>query len=104
MGLIFLRHASSRSRRVKAAIEAKLSTPGGKRRALTKEDFSTQSAIFLWSEAQFDSLVGLPDGEDRAKAALGVMESIEADYESPRGVLAKSEYQDLAKAALGQLL
>ena len=104
MGLIFLRHAYSRYLRVKASIEAKLPTRGGKRRALTKEDFSTQSAIFLRPEAQFDYLVGLPDGEDRAKAVIGAMESIEADYESLRGVLPKSEYQDLDNTVLGQLL
>ena len=104
MGLIFLRHAYSRYLRVKDAIESKLPSRGGKRRALTKEDFSTHSAIFLRPEAQFDSLVGLPDGEDRAKAVLGAMESIEADYESLRGVLPKSEYQNLDNDVLGRLL
>ena len=47
MGLIFLRHAYSRYLRVKTAVEATLPTRGGRRRALTKEDFSTRSAIFL---------------------------------------------------------
>ena len=32
------------------------------------------------------------------------MQSIEADYESLRGVLPKSEYQELDNAVLGQLL
>jgi len=39
MGLIFLRHAYSRFLAVKDAIEANLPTRGGKKRALTKEDF-----------------------------------------------------------------
>ena len=40
----------------------------------------------------------------RAKAVIGAMQSIEADYESLRGVLPKSEYQELDNAVLGQLL
>ncbi|MCP3995321.1 MAG: N-6 DNA methylase, partial [bacterium] len=54
--------------------------------------------------AQFDHLVALPDSEDRAKAIIAAMESIEADYESLRGVLPKGEYQALDNDVLGQLL
>ena len=104
MGLIFLRHAYSRYLAVKDDIEAGLPTRGGKKRALTKEDFSQKSAIFLRPEARFEFLVGLPDGEDRARAIITAMESIEADYHSLGGVLPKSEYQELSNAVLGQLL
>jgi type I restriction enzyme M protein len=104
MGLVFLSHAYSRFLGVKDAIEANLPTRGGKTRPLTKEDFSQKSAIFLQPTAQFDNLVALPDSADRAKAIIDAMESIEADYESLRGVLPKSEYQELDNAVLGQLL
>lgn len=104
MGLIFLRHAYSRYLAVKDEIEAGLPTRGGKKRALTKEDFSQKSAIFLRPEAQFDHLVSLPDNEDRAKAIIGAMESIERDYTSLNGVLPKNEYQELSNEVLGQLL
>jgi type I restriction enzyme M protein len=104
MGLVFLRHAYSRYLAVKDAIEAGLPTRGGKTRPLTKEDFSQKSAIFLRPKAQFDTLVALPDSADRAKAIIDAMESIEADYENLRGVLPKSEYQELDNAVLGQLL
>ncbi len=104
MGLIFLRHAYSRFLGVKDKIEANLPKRGGKTRALTKEDFSQKSAIFLRPQAQFDYLVALPDSEDRAKAVIGAMESIEADYENLRGVLPKSDYQELDNDVLGQLL
>ena len=104
MGLVFLRHAYSRYLAVKDDIEANLSTRGGVKRALTKEDFSQQSAIFLRPEAQFDSLVALPDGADRTGAIIAAMESIENDYDSLRGVLPKSEYRELDSAVLGQLL
>ncbi len=104
MGLVFLRHAYSRFLGVKDAIETGLPTRGGKTRPLTKEDFSQKSAIFLQPKAQFDTLVSLPDSADRAKAIIDAMESIEADYENLRGVLPKSEYQELDNAVLGQLL
>ncbi len=104
MGLIFLRHAYSRYLAVRDGIEAHLPKRGGKTRPLTKEDFSQKSAIFLRPEAQFDYLVALPEQADRAQAIIGAMESIEADYETLKGVLPKSEYQEVENAVLGQLL
>jgi len=104
MGLIFLRHAYSRYLAVREAIEAGLPRRGGVARPLTKEDFSQRSAIFLRPAAQFDTLVALTDADDRARAIIEAMESIEADYENLRGVLPKGEYQELDNAVLGQLL
>jgi type I restriction enzyme M protein len=68
MGLIFLRHAYSRYLAVKDEIVAGLPSRGGKTPNLTKKDFSQKSAIFLRPEAQFDTLVSLPDSADRAQA------------------------------------
>ncbi|MCD4840650.1 MAG: type I restriction-modification system subunit M N-terminal domain-containing protein [Methanosarcinales archaeon] len=104
MGLVFLRHAYSRYLAVKDGIEANLPTRGGKTRALTKGDLSQQSAIFLQPMAQFDHLVALPDSEDRARAINEEMESIEGDYDNLRGVMPKSEYQELDDDVFGQLL
>ena len=104
MGLIFLRHAYSRFLSVKADIEASLPSRGGKRRELTKEDFSRKGAIFLREKSQFDYLVERPDSEDRAKAVIDAMTLIEEDYESLRGTLPKNEYQELDNDVLGRLL
>ena len=104
MGLIFLRHAYSRFLRVKEEIVSTLPSRGGKTRELTKEDFSQRGSIFLKPEAQFDYLVSIPDGGDRAGAIIAAMESIEADYQSLDGALPKSEYQELGDDDLGQLL
>lgn len=104
MGLIFLRHAYSRYLAVKGKIEASLPTRGGKTRSLTKEDFSQESAIFLRPEAQFDYLVSLKDSDDRARALINAMDTIEKDYQSLKGVLPKTEYQELDNDVLGQLL
>jgi type I restriction enzyme M protein len=104
MGLIFLRHAYSRFLAVKDEIVASLPRRGGKTRELSKEDFSQKSSIFLRERAQFDHLVSLSDRDDRAKAVIEAMESIEADYENLRGVLPKAEYQELDNDVLGRLL
>jgi len=104
MGLIFLRHAYSRFLLVQDEIKETLPSRGGVTRPLTKEDFSQRGSIFLRPEAQFDHLVAIPDGSDRAAAILTAMESSEADYESLDGALAKSEYQELGDDDLGQLL
>jgi len=104
MGLVFLRHAYSRYLAVRNEIEADLPTRGGRQRPLGKDDFSRRSSIYLQSRAQFDHLVALPNGEDRANAIIRAMESIEADYESLRGALPKEEYQQLSNDVLGQLL
>jgi type I restriction enzyme M protein len=82
MGLIFLRHAYSRYLAVKPADRGR-PAPARRRfqtRALTKEDFGQQGAIFLRPEAQFDHLVSLPDSADRAAAIVAAMDGIEADY------------------------
>lgn len=104
MGLIFLRHAYSRYLAVKPGIEASLPSRGGVTRQLTKEDFSSKGAIFLKPEAQFDHLVNLPDSEDRAQAVITAMDAIEGDYETLKGVLPKTEYQELDNDVLGNLL
>ena len=104
MGLVFLRHAYSRYLAVKDSIKASLPSRGGVKRELTKEDFSKKSAIFLQPKAQFDYLVGLKDSDDRAKAVIDAMESIEADYGTLRGVLPKQEYREIDNEMLGQLI
>ncbi|MCA1915152.1 N-6 DNA methylase [Methanospirillum hungatei] len=103
MGLIFLRHAYSRYLMVKDEIEKTLPKRGGKTRALTKEDFSQKSAIYLRPEAQYDYLVSLPDSSDRAGAIIAAMESIEEDYDL-EGVLPKEEYRALENDVLKQIL
>lgn len=104
MGLVFLRHAYSRYLAVKDKVEEKMPTWGGKKKKPGPKDFSAQSAIFLRRKAQFDHLVALPDGADRAKAIIEAMESIEKDYTSLRGALPKNEYRELGNDVLGELL
>lgn len=104
MGLIFLRHAYSRFLAVKDQIVTSLPSRGGKTRELTKEDFSQKGAIYLNPKAEFDALVALTDGDDRAEAIIKAMESIEKDYANLAGQLPKNEYRSIPNDVLGQLL
>ena len=104
MGLVFLRHAYSRYLAVSDAITASLPTRRGRKRAVTREDFSQKNALFLRPEARFDHLVALPDSADRAAAIVAAMDAIEHDYPSLRGTLPKGEYQALDNDVLGDLL
>ncbi|WP_323785732.1 N-6 DNA methylase [Thalassovita sp.] len=104
MGLIFLRHAYSRFLKVRDEIIPTLPSRGGKTRALTKEDFSARSSIFLRDNAQFDFLVSLPESETASTAVIAAMKSIEEDYATLQGLLPKQEYAELDEDALRQVL
>ncbi len=71
---------------------------------LPAERFIADLMAYLGQPYYFDYLVALTDSDDRAKAIIAAMESIEEDYENLRGVLPKAEYQELDNAVLGQLL
>ena len=104
MGLIFLRHAFSRFLKVRDEIIPTLPSRGGVIRDLTKEDFSRRGSIYLRPEAQFDTLVSLPEGQSGATALIAAMESIEGDYETLKGLLPKQEYAELDDEVLRQVL
>lgn len=104
MGLIFLRHGYSRFLKVKDEIEATLPSRAGRKRELTKADFSQKGSIFLQPKAQFEYLANLPESANRQQAIIDAMESIEADYENLKGTLPKNEYQQLDNDVLGSLL
>ena len=104
MGLVFLRHAYSRFLTAQSEAEQTLPKRGGKTRELTKADFAMRGAIFLQPKAQFDYLVELSDDQDRAKAIVDAMKSIEKDYQGLQGVLPQNEYQKLGNDVLGRLL
>ncbi len=104
MGLIFLRHAYSRFLKVREEIVPTLPSRGGVVRELTKEDFSRRGSIYLQPQAQFETLVSLPEGESAAAALIAAMESIEADYETLKGLLPKQEYAELDDDVLRQVL
>lgn len=89
LGLIFLRHATNRFNAVQAEIEKGLSSRGGKKRPITKDDFKGKSAIFLPEEAQYDRILNLAENADIGKAINTAMKAIEDETEMLQGVLPK---------------
>ena len=104
LGLIFLRHAYNRFKKVKVELEKSLpSHPQRGIRALTKQDFVAQNSMFLPPEAQFDYLVALPESADIGEAIDNAMKLIEDEYENLKGVLPKN-FSIFSKDLLRELL
>ncbi len=117
LGLIFLRYAYSRFKKVEAEILKNRPSRGGRVLPVEASDFSAKSALFLPKEAQYEYLVNLP--ENIASASLinkdghpmnslgevvnNAMQLIEARSEQLTGVLPKS-YTDFSDELLAELL
>jgi type I restriction enzyme M protein len=90
LGLIFLRHATTRFDAVRREVEASLPTRGGVARPITKDDFHGRAAIYLPEAARYDRLARLPDSADLDAEIDEAMRLVEA--ESPdqlQGMLPK---------------
>jgi type I restriction enzyme M protein len=104
LGLIFLRHAYNRFRKVKTEIEKDLPVhPQRGKRPLTKKDFEEQNSMFLPAQAQFDYLVALPESADIGEAIDNAMKLIEEEYDNLKGVLPKN-FSIFSKDLLRELL
>lgn len=104
LGLIFLRHAFNRFRKVKIEVEKTLpSHPQRGVRPLTKKDFEEQNSMFLPEESQFDYLVSLPESADIGEAIDNAMKLIEEEYDNLKGVLPKN-FSIFSKDLLRELL
>ncbi len=89
LGLIFLRHAYNRYLMFESEIIQSLPIRNGQKRAITKDDFTKKSALFLNEESKYDYLLNLPGGANIGQAIINAMDLIEADYDSLKGVLPK---------------
>ncbi|AFY44941.1 class I SAM-dependent DNA methyltransferase [Nostoc sp. PCC 7107] len=103
LGLIFLRHATNRFNAVQVEIEKGLSSRGGKKRPITKDDFKGKSAIFLPEEAQYDRILNLAENADIGKAINAAMKAIEDETQMLQGVLPK-EYTSFEQDLLYNLV
>ena len=103
LGLIFLRHAYNRFLIAKEKIEENLPSRGGIKRPVKKEDFESQSAIFLPEEARYDYLLNLEEVKDIGSAINDAMISIEKEYDNLQGSLPKN-YNIFDNDLLAELL
>ncbi len=117
LGLIFLRYAYSRFKKVEAEIMKDRPSRGGRVMPVEASDFSAKSALFLPKEAQYEYLVNLPENiaaaglinkDGHPMNSLGevvnnAMQLIEDQSEQLTGVLPKS-YTDFSDELLAELL
>ncbi|CZE45801.1 HsdM family class I SAM-dependent methyltransferase [Campylobacter geochelonis] len=117
LGLIFLRYAYSRYKKVEEEILKNRPSRGGRVIPVEASDFAAKSALFLPKEAQYDYLLNLPEDVKAAKlknkaghimTSLGeivnnAMQLIESQSEQLTGVLPNS-YTDFSDEILSELL
>ncbi len=117
LGLIFLRYAYSRFKKVEAEILKDRPVRNGRVLPIESSDFAEKSALFLPKEAQYSYLVNLPDNiasqnlisvEGHAMNSLGevvnnAMGLVEAQSEQLKGVLPK-DYTIFSDGLLSELL
>lgn len=117
LGIIFLRYAYSRFKKVEAEILKNRPSRGGRVMPVEASDFSAKSALFLPKEAQYEYLVNLPENiaaaglinkDGHPMNSLGevvnnAMQLIEDQSEQLTGVLPKS-YTDFSDELLAELL
>lgn len=117
LGLIFLRYAYSRFKRVEAELLKNRPVRRGRIMPIEASDFAAKSALFLPKEAQYEYLVNLPadlsgmellDNNGQSMNSLGevvnnAMELVEQQSEQLVGVLPK-DYTMFSDELLGELL
>lgn len=117
LGLIFLKYAYGRFKKVEAELLKDRPTRGGVPLPVTERDFQAKSAIYLPREAQYDFLLNLPeniasanitDEEGRLLSKLGdvvnySMRLIEQQSEHLKGILPKT-YNDFSNELLAKLI
>lgn len=117
LGLIFLRYAYSRYKKVEAEILKDRPSRGGRIMPVEASDFAEKSALFLPKEAQYEYLLNLPenialanlkDKDGQEMNSLGAvvnnaMSLIEEQSEQLVGVLPKT-YTDFSDGILSELL
>lgn len=104
LGLIFLRYAYSRFKKVESEILKSRPSRGGNVLPVEASDFMAKSAIFLPKEAQYDYLLNLPVSRDSIGRAVNIaMSLIEEQSDQLKGVLPKT-YTDFNEDTLSELL
>ena len=112
LGVIFLRHATTRYENAVAEIEAakavaeiEAAKAAGEmpKRPLVKADFIKRRALMLPAEARYGHLLSLPKSENLGSALIAAMEAIERDFEPLAGQLPK-DYGKFEHGVLETLL
>ncbi len=99
LGLIFLRYAWHRFK----PLHEKLEGQSSGRRTIGRDDYKARGVLYLPEEAQYETLLQLPESEDIGKKVNEAMEAIERENTELADVLPK-EYKRFDNAVLKDLL
>ncbi len=103
LGLIFLRYAWGRFKRVDEQIDAERAKVEGRKPPKDPADYTAKGAMYLPEEARYDYLVNLPDEQDIGKAVNDAMSAIAKGNPNLQGVLPDT-YTELGNDILREVL
>lgn len=103
LGLIFLRYAWGRFKRVDAQIDAERAQQTGRKPPKEPRDYAARGAMYLPEEARYDYLLNLPDAADAGKAMNAAMDQIAQVNPSLTGVLPNT-YTELGNDLLRSVI
>jgi type I restriction enzyme M protein len=104
LGLIFLRHATTRFDNVVAELSAKRPTRGGKALEVSRAEVTARRALWLPEEARYDYLLNLPSSKKVDEAVTNAMEAIEKEYPTMLSSTLPKDYQIFSPELLSSLL
>lgn len=97
LGLIFLKFADVRFKKVgKGISEARTAAYGTRRRPVSPDDYKAKGVLFIPEKATFSYLMGLSESENIGKAVNEAMKAIEAENHELAGVLPQ-DYTAISK-------
>lgn len=97
LGLIFLKFADVRFKRVQKGIsEARTAAYGTRKRPVSPDDYKAKGVLFIPSKATYSYLMGLSESENIGKAINDAMKAIEAENRELAGILPQ-DYTTISK-------
>ncbi|MEK6647261.1 MAG: class I SAM-dependent DNA methyltransferase [Candidatus Firestonebacteria bacterium] len=97
LGLIFLKFADVRFKRVQKGIsEARTATYGNRKRPVSPDDYKAKGVLFISERATYSYLMSLPESENIGKAINEAMKSIEEHNRELAGILPQ-DYTTISK-------
>lgn len=104
-GLIFLRFADNKYRKVEAGIVAEYNKRKGTLRECTLKEIAIKTCGFYLPDcARYDYILSQPSGEKLTKAVHDAMEEVEKENDDLKGVLPKNVYAEIGKSKDENLL
>lgn len=104
-GLIFLRFADNKYRKIEGDILAEYNNRKGTLRERSLKEIAIKTCGFYLPDcARYDYILSQPAGEKLAKAVHDAMEAVEAENDDLKGVLPKNVYAEIGKSKDENLL